>query len=215
MIGFKLEVDEREYVASFALEKVRAKRAVTNAMATAQARLTQRWRGQIRQNLKGERLPNSVQGATYPRGDISVNAAAMVWVKSPKVIAAHEQGGTIVSSGGAWLAIPTDAAGLGSRGKRMTPAMWERMHRVPLRFVYRPGRASLLVANDARLKKSGIAKRKLGRRRKTDGILTGAQTVPIFILVPSVQLRKRLNLAEDAQVVASQLAADIAANWPE
>ena len=66
-----------------------------------------------------------------------------------------------------------------------------------LRFVYRRGRPSLLVADDARVNARGLAAAKRGRRRR-DGMLTGAETVVIFILVPQVRLRKRLDLDRDA-----------------
>jgi hypothetical protein len=81
-----------------------------------------------------------------------------------------------------------------------------------LRFVYRPGKASLLVADDARINSAGLARRKGGRRRK-DGILTGAQTVVIFFLVPQVSIRKKLDLIRDAETVAAQLPDAMALGW--
>lgn len=86
----------------------------------------------------------------------------------------------------------------------MTPGEYEKRTGQRLRFVYRKGRSALLVADDARLNKSGQARRKGGRRRR-DGILTGAQTVPVFVLVPQVKLRKRTDLLPAAEAVARRI----------
>jgi hypothetical protein len=83
-----------------------------------------------------------------------------------------------------------------------------------LRFVLRRGRPSLLVADDARVNARGLAAAKRGRRRR-DGMLTGAETVVIFILVPQVRLRKRLDLARDAERAQRTLPGLIMANWTE
>jgi hypothetical protein len=82
-----------------------------------------------------------------------------------------------------------------------------------LRFVYRRRGPSLLVADDARLTRAGLARAKRGRRRR-DGILTGAQTVPIFLLVPQVSLRKMLDLDRDRRWAETVLPGLIAARWP-
>lgn len=46
-------------------------------------------------------------------------------------------------------------------------------------------------------------------------MLTGAQTVPIFILVPQVKLRKRLDLDRAANAAQARLPAMILARWPD
>ena len=194
-------------------EHARAERAVTAVMRGAQTEIKTAWRQQITAAGLGRRLANTIRGATYPQGDVSLNAASLVWAKAPEIIDAHERGALIRSENGFWLAIPTEAAGRLPRGRRMTPLGWERQNRMPLRFVYRPGRAALLVADDARVNARGLARRKGGKRRKRDGILTGAQTVVVFVLVPQVKLKKRLDLHADATRVAAALPARLAAAW--
>ena len=127
----------------------------------------------------------------------------MVWTNAPEIVGAHDAGALIQSASGFYLAIPLAAAGRGRGGRRTTPADYEKRTGLKLRFVYRPGRPSLLVADDARLSKRGLARRKGGRRRKRDGILTGAQTVPVFVLVRQVKLKKRTDLVGGAETVAS------------
>jgi hypothetical protein len=67
---------------------------------------------------------------------------------------------------------------------------------------------SLLVA-EGRLNTKGRA---VASRSKTG---RGVATVPIFLLVPQVKLRKRLDLARDAQRAHDALPGLIVANWVE
>ncbi|MFQ6552950.1 DUF6441 family protein [Aestuariibius insulae] len=195
---------EREYL--------KGERAVTLTMRRAGRRLQKAWQGQVTAAGLGQRLARTIRAETYPVGQNSMNAAALVYTKAPKLIAAFDEGPMIRSKEGFWLAIPLPTAGRGRFGRRMTPLDWERRTGKQLRFVYRSGRSALLVADDARLSSRGLARNKGGRRRK-DGILSGAQTVPIFVLVPQVKLRKRLDLDRDVQRIANGLAADVVATW--
>ena len=84
----------------------------------------------------------------------------------------------------------------------------------PASSALRRGRPSLLVADDARVNARGLATAKRGRRRR-DGMLTGAATVVLFILVPQVRLRKRLDLDRDAAAAAAALPSAIPAAWDD
>lgn len=77
-----------------------------------------------------------------------------------------------------------------------------------LRFVYRRTGPSLLVA-EGRLNARGRA---VASRSKTG---RGVTTVPIFLLVPQVQLRKRLDLGRDARAAQEALPSAIVAKWVE
>lgn len=168
-------------------------RAVTESVHATGVKIKEKWRGEIRSAGLGRKVALSIREKTYPVGGVSFDAASLIWTKAPKALAAHTQGVTIRSKKGLYLAIPTPAAGRDYRGFRLTPKKWERERGIKLRFIYRQGKPGLLVADDARLTKAGGARANRRKRRK-DGILTGALTVPIFILVPQVRLRKRLDL---------------------
>ena len=204
---------EEDLQAALHREFLAGEKAVSLAMDRAGRAVKRDWRGQIRGAGLGRRLANTIRAKRYPEGAASMDAAAFIWSKAPEIVGAHDRGALIRSKDGFWLAIPLPAAGKGTRGKRMTPGDWERMRGVRLRFVYRRGRPSLLVADSARLSKRGLALQKRGRRRKKDGILTGEQTVPIFILVPQVKLSKRLDLARSAEAVARTVPNAIVNNW--
>jgi hypothetical protein len=188
-------------------------RAHTSAMRQVSRELKTTWRDEIRAAGLGSRLPNTVRSAAYPQGDVSLNPAAMIWTKAPEIISAHDRGAVIQSPNGLYLAIPLQAAGRGRFGRSMTPLDYERRTGNKLVFVYRRGKPPLLVAQDARVSKAGRAVRKGGRRRK-DGILTGAQTVPVFVLKKRVKLPKRTDLLPAAEAVTASLPA-LASIWTE
>jgi len=188
-------------------------RAVSRAMQVAQNDLKQAWRGQIVNAGLGRRLSLTIQGANYPRYVNSLNAAAMIWSKAPRIVSAHGEGALIRAMDGSWLAIPTEAAGRGQSNSRLTPTQWEQRWNMKLRFVATRTGKFMLVADDARLNKRGWARRKGGRRRKKDGILSGAQTVVVFILVPQVRLKKRLDLDKEVRRVEGLLPGLIESNW--
>jgi hypothetical protein len=185
-----------------------AERSVSAAMRGAAQDIKDAWRAEIRDAGLGDRLANTVRAQVYPQGEPSLNAAALIWTRAPRIVAAHEQGGVIRSPNGLWLAIPLPTAGAGRRGGRITPLEYERRRGVRLRMVYRRGKSALLVADDARISSRGVAVRKGGRRRR-DGILTGAQSVPVFVLVPQATLPKRTDLVGAADDLAAGVAAQI------
>lgn len=202
---FNLDITP-DLVAMMAAEIKAGEKAVTAAMRDAGTDLQSAWRGQIAGAGLGRRLSNSIRSQTYPKVGESLSAAALVWSKAPVIISAHDTGPLIRSKDGFWLAIPLPAAGKGARGGRITPAEWERRRGLRLRFIYRRSGPSLLVA-EGRLNTRGVG---VASRSKTGRGLT---TVPIFLLVSQVKLRKRLDLARDAKVAQDRIPGAIVANW--
>jgi hypothetical protein len=205
----KLKLDiTPDLAAIMAAEITAGERAVSTATREAGANLKTAWRAQITGAGLGQRLARTIRSAQYPKGQPSLNAAALVWSKAPVIIGAHDTGPLIRSKNGFWLAIPTPAAGKSARGGRITPGAWERRTGLRLRFVYRRRGPSLLVA-EGRLNTRGRA---VASRSKTG---RGRTTVPIFLLVPQVRLRKRLDLARDADKARQGLPGAIVAKWVE
>ena len=205
----KLNVTITPNLAALMAAEIKAgEKAVTAAMRAAGTQLKSDWRGQITQAGLGRRLGNSIRSQTYPKVGESIDAAALVWSKAPVIIGAHDTGPLIRSKDGFWLAIPTEAAGKGARGGRITPGEWERRRGLRLRFIYRRRGPSLLVA-EGRLNARGVG---VASRSKTGRGLT---TVPIFLLVRQVKLRKRLDLERDAAKAQAALPRQIVAKWVE
>jgi len=195
-----------DIVTAMRAEILAGEKAVTTAMRVAGAGLKSDWRTQITRARLGQRLANTIRSKTYPAAGESLEAAALIWSNAPQIIGAHDTGPLIRSKDGFWLAIPTPAAGKGSRGKALTPGEWERRRGLRLRFVYRRRGPSLLVA-DGRLNSRGLG---VASRSKTG---RGQSTVPIFLLVPQVKLAKRLSLARDTERAQAAIPGLIVANW--
>ncbi len=205
----KLKLDFDPDLVSMLQEEIRAgERAVKAAMAEAGGDLKQAWRRQIAQAGLGHRLPRTIRNRTYPQHTDSLDAAAFVWSNAPEIVGAHDRGVLIHSKAGFWLAIPLPAAGRGRGGARLTPGEWEKRRGMRLRFVYRRRGPSLLVA-DGRLNTRGLG---VASRSKTG---RGRATVPIFLLVPQVRLRKRLDLDRDAARAIDSVPGLIVSNWLE
>ena len=194
--------------AMMAAEIAAGEKAVTKAVGEAGTSLKTAWRGQIIGAGLGARLSRTIRSELYPKGQPSLNAAALIWSKAPVILGAHDQGALIRSRNGFWLAIPTPAAGKSVRGGRISPGEWERRHGLRLLFIYRRSGPSLLVA-EGRLNTRGLG---VASRSKTGRGLT---TVPIFLLVRQVKLRKRLDLNRAAKAAQDGIPGAILANWVE
>lgn len=195
---------------AMAAEVKAGEKAVTAAMSEASGDLKMRWRQQITQAGLGRRLGNSIQNQVYPKGDTSLNAAGFVWSQAPEIIGAHAEGLLIRGREKLFLAIPLPAAGKGRGGRRITPREWERKTGVGLRFVARRGKPGLLVADKVRItKKAGYAVRS---RAKTG---RNQVTAPIFVLVPQVKLKKRLDLNGPVRSVSVHIPKLIVDKWLE
>ena len=192
-------------------------RAVTSGMREAADGLKLDLRGDVVAAGLGERLSRTWRGKTFPEVGESAEAAAYVWSRAPKIVDAFDRGVVIRSARGLFLAIPTAAAGNSGRSaagsrEKITPEGWQRRTGLKLRFVYRRGRPSLLIADDARINTRGLAAR---NRRKTGKTQTNLASVIVFILVPQVALKKRLDVASAAKRQAARVPSLIARHWPQ
>lgn len=215
---FTLKIDD--LAKGLTESEAEAARSVTRAMQTITDGLKSDLRSDVVEAGFGQRLANTWRGKTYPDGGISLEAASFVWSKAPKIVDAFDRGVTIRSKSGFWLAIPTPAAGvkgLSPTGgmKRITPGGWERRTGMRLRFVYRRGQPSLLVADHARLSKKGLARPNIGRTRAGARFtrLSGRVTVVVFFLVPQVSLTKRFDIDGTARRWADRVPGAIAHHW--
>ena len=175
----------------------RIERAVPDGVKAAGDGLKGSLRKQVVAAGLGARLSRTWRGKTYVNK--GHDAASLVWSKAPQIALAFDKGVVIKGKGGNWLAIPTPAApkrGVG--GKRITPATFPTARHGPLRMVRRSGRSALLVVDGVRVSaQTGRVGRqaKGGGRTKSGSFKQGIATVAMFVLVPRVKLKKRLNVA--------------------
>lgn len=178
-----------------------------------------------------ERLPKAWRASVFPRSGDSVDAVGWVAVKNTaaNIIQSAIVATTIVAQGGRWLAVPLlqnsgrfglklGRAGFGvtsnTRGasERVTPAGWERRTGLKLRFVPDNGRRAFLVADAAQLTRGLVSPyRSKGRGSRLYG--PAGQTFVVFLLVPQVRTRKRLDLDAVAERAGERTPGLIVNRW--
>jgi hypothetical protein len=140
-----------------------------------------------------------------------LDAASLVYTKAPQIVRAFDEGAVIRSRRERFLAIPTEnAPRKGIDGRRIKPSTFPEHRFGPLRFVPRPSGPSLLVVDGLRASLSRQTGDLRGFRRATDRARRSGQgltTVVMFLLVPRVKLRKRLDVAGAAERWSGQLPA--------
>ncbi len=200
------------------LRKVMAAELQTAVHAVSQGvqQATDGLKGELRDQVTnaglGGKLAQTWRGQIYPRGGQSLNAAGFVWSKAPDIISAFADGVTIRSKHGRFLAIPTQYV-IRQKNHRISPADFEEAG-IPLRYIPPQGarKVGLLVADNFRVTSKGRA-----RVASSTALRTGRDLASIimFILVPQVSLRKRLNVDGAAQKWIDRLPELVVAAWPE
>jgi len=172
---------------------------------------------QAAQNGGLGRLSRAWASAAYPRKGVgSLSASAEVYVKGSKhtqdAMYAFSHAATVRARNGLFLLVPTENApkvGLGrDRDKRLAAA---EARYGKLRFVYRRGKPSLLVADNVRArggKRGGFARASV--RATAAG---NVATIVVFILVPLVNLKKRFSVGPLEQKWRGQIPALIASEY--
>lgn len=218
-------------------EIIAAEAAVSKGTKAAGRGLLKDWRGQVRTAL-GYRMAGALRQRNYPDRQMSINAASLVYAPSNSgryyrgdrgasaadVIESHDRGAVIKSERGFFLAIPlgkaakmrgADTTGRGNQ-MRITPGGWERRTGRKLRFVYRKAENSLLV-DDGSTAPGNVMLWRNGKRGgyKSPRAIKKRQQepVPVFVLVPQVRLKKRMDLERDADAWGDKLPGLILGNW--
>lgn len=170
----------------------------------------------------------------FPSSGVSLRPAGLVWTKVPAIIQGFDEGALIrPRGGGRYLAIPTGFnAPLGRRGRgmRVTPAQMVAS-RVAFLRPFRWGRGFVwcLPVYEARgirrgrrgqgrlqVIAGGIAEVATGNRRGRVAWARGLLDqglVPMFLLLPSVKLPKRLDVAGAAQAASRRIPRAFVAAW--
>jgi hypothetical protein len=195
--------------ADLAAELKDLERAVAVGTTDAGRGLRTELRHQVASAGLGQRLANSWRDRHYPNQKL--DAASLVYTKAPQIIRAFDDGAVIRSRRGRFLAIPTEnAPRKGTDGTRISPSTFPEHRFGPLRFVPRPSGPSLLVVDGLRASFSRQTGELRGFRRATERARRGGQglaTVVMFLVVPQVKVRKRLDVAQAAEHWSAQLPA--------
>lgn len=121
------------------------------------------------------------------------------------ILAEFETGATITPKRGEALAIPIPAnagkfgIGLNSgRSTRLTPLSFEQRTGLELKYIERPGKNPLLVTDGTRAPQDFFArgKKRRFRKRRAGTAAQQANPIPIFVLVRTSRLPKRLDFSD-------------------
>lgn len=187
-----------------ALAELRAQLALANteAMRRSTRAFEKRMEGATEAAGLGKRMARTWQSKTYPdNGKTTLSPAGFVWSKAPEPMRAFTSGVTIKGKAGGFLAIPSaevlkvrGVSVAGERNKRITPGGFERATGIKLRLIKGVGRIGFLVGDRAggRTKTGRARFRPLSKGRLAKG--AKPETFLAFTLVPSVTLRKRIDL---------------------
>lgn len=154
-------------------------------------------RQQVRNANLGSKMEKTWQSEIFPKGQMSANAAAIVYSKAPNIIAAFERGIYIGTKNKTYLAIPTkNAPKKGVGGQRISPNNWPDGRFGKLRLV-KTKRGLFLVAENLRASYRRKDKSFSGYRKASDTAVKknkGLTTVIMFVLVRQVRLPKKLDV---------------------
>ncbi|HCE10151.1 MAG TPA: hypothetical protein DEQ40_16415 [Oxalobacteraceae bacterium] len=182
--------------------------AITGAMRSAATLTKNNWRAQIVGAGLSSRLSNTVRSRVFPQFEDSMGPAALISVKGKAtnyLLSELEDGAVISTARGRYLAIPTQNVPKGPGGTRLTPHALEALTGYHLRFVQNRRGVKMLVSDTVAAKNSrGIRPATRGRAGRK------ASATVMFILVPQVTIKKRLNLINEADRIGDQLASLIA-----
>ncbi len=204
----KVRVDRepRAFLRAFMAAEEPIARAATAAVGEAGERIKVAARADIAAAGFSRKWQNALRVDRYPRGhEVSVNAAAHVYHRIPYAWV-HEEGATIHGQPLLWLPLSNAPDKIGRF--RMTP----RRYPGPLQFVRRAGKPPLLVAklgiSRGRAEK-GVGKITLAAARK--GVAGGGKnrvvrSVPMFVGISTVRLRKRFGILAIVRREAARLA---------
>lgn len=196
---------------ALAKERERIERAMTGAMKDASGGMKEELRQQVVAAGLGVRLSRTWQGTVYPRTGSSLEPAAYVYSKAPRIIAAFARGATITPRFTNFLAIPTESVPrkLGGRGakRRMSPEEIEHHFNQDLTILPNPRRAGsfLGLVNVVRAKN----RRRPGFRQATKGRLAQGrerELILMFVFVRRTVMPRLLDLNAVAQRWGSRVA---------
>ena len=176
------------------LQITKAEKAATFAMR----RIGEGAKKQLRRDAVSagwsRKAANSFRYETYPKGTTSLSPAAVIYSKAPHLAEVFNEGKTIRSSKGFWMAIPTENAPKKVNRKRINPSNFPEQRLGKLRFVAVPGRKDLGMLVVDKLRKSKAKRGGYGKASKA-ALKRGdfENSVPMFWLKKQVRMRKELN----------------------
>jgi hypothetical protein len=199
MTGLRLEfrVTPGAITEALAAERGELGRRLRKGIETAgRQTLLDPLRDDTRAAFRSRKLPTTWRIKVYPEDATraSLSPAAFIYSLAPEIITTFEEGATIVPAGGRrFLWVPTENAPVGPGGKRIRPPEIKRQFGgFRLAPTKRGGFVALVKANRyAKGRRRGRIKPPTEKERAAG---QQGDEVAVFVLIPRVTLRKRLNV---------------------
>ena len=214
-IEFRLAI-EGKLAATIEADREKIARGFTRGIRMATTDLKLALRSQVVTAGLGERLGNSIRGVVYPERRDSLSAAGSVFARGSSRILTGHHGALIKATGNrTYLAIPTKnvpprrrGGDFGSRGSKASPFEVETRFNQDLIFV--KGRNGVILAFvdavKSKSKRGGYRPATKGRKKRGRQV----ERVLMFVLVPQVRLRRRLDFETAYRAAAANLDLTIA-----
>lgn len=204
----KVDRQKGSFMKSFMAAEEPIAQAATSAIAEAADQIKVGARQQIAGAGFGKKWQDALRVDRYPKGTTSINAAAHVYHKI-KYAWVFEEGASISGKPYLWLPLSHVAAGRGRGKKNLTPKTYPGK----LQFVSRPGKPPLLMASIGMTKAaskrpvkrlSAAAMRKGASGGGAKGVV---RSVPVFVGISTMKLRKQFEVEKTISRAANQLGA--------
>lgn len=150
----------------------------------------------------GPRFAMALRLNVYPKKGASLRAAALIWHKIPYA-GVFEEGATIRGRPTLWLPLPSTPQKHGRY--RLTPGRYTK-EIGPLQYVKRPGKSPLLFARVKSTKSGKPGKPSLSRLKAGARGQGKTTSVPVFVGIDSVKIRKRLDITGIVRKARDRLA---------
>jgi len=162
--------------------------AATGAIKDAAAQIKTEGRAAIAAGGFGQKWQNALRVEVYPSRGISANAAALAHHKIPYA-GIFETGGTIQGRPLLWIPLTGSPARIS--GQRFTPRSFTALIG-PLVLIKRPFKRPLLASPISGKPTSKVTVARF--RRGQQGLGRNISLQPVFVGVPTAQIRKRFDL---------------------
>lgn len=156
----------------------------------------------------GRSLASAIRYEVYPKGPrLARDPAAFLYIQPSAlhIFTAFEEGATVNSGSGKYLTIPipgspASRAEFGDKPRGMSVLDKLKSKGIEIAFVPgRNGKPAMLVGKSVRLgqSKTGRMRVSSAKRTKAGALAAGATSVPLFWLVPTAKIPKRLSLQRE------------------
>lgn len=162
----------------------------------------------------GRSLASAIRFEVYPNKGDARGPAALLYIQpsAVKIYEAFEEGARITAGAGKFLTIPipgspADRRNFGDKPRGTTVLAALKAKGIETAYIPpRNGRAGMIVAKSVRLREDKRGRLRAGAAKlsKSGALASGSASVPLFWLVPSADIPKKLSLRAEFRRIATR-----------